>query len=477
MKNIALLSFLVLVISGISCTKDFDAINKNPNAPENVAPQFLLSNILWEAADGNTQQGWLAGNMLAQHTSNIEFQPVDRYDMGSNSAYWSRLYRLVNDIKSMNEAGGSNEAYKAVGQIMKAWIGSQLTDLWGPVPFKQAIKGESEGDFTPVYDSQQDIYTSAGGILFLLKTAAATLESTKATIQGDIMFSGDFDKWIRFANSLQLRYLLRISGKQNVSKDLQALVDGGNLMTGNTDNGVVPYLTSSPNQWFIYNERIGRYTDLRMSTTIDSVLEAYSDPRIEVLFKPTNNSQNAGTPIYDGIPNGLSRNSQNAYDLGDVSLLGSIFRDVPNGVDAQFMLYGELQFALAEAASRGLISGSAQNYYEEGIRAMFDYYNTTMPANYLNQAEVALNGTDDLNKILTQKWLALINNGHEAWLNVRRTDLPKLKVGTDNLNGNVYPVRYRYPESEQAANAINYGQAVGMLDNGDTYNSKGWWEN
>ncbi len=477
MKNISILSFLILVLAGTSCTKDFDTINENPNAPENVAPQFLLSNILWEAADGNAQQGWLAGNMLAQHTSNIEFQPVDRYDMGSNSAYWNLLYRLMNDIKSMNDAPGSNDAYQAVGQIMKAWIGSQLTDLWGPVPFSQSIQGESAGNFTPAYDPQEDIYTSSDGIIDLLKTAVATLENTNATIQGDIMYSGDFDKWIRFANSLQVRYLVRISDKQNVGADLQALVDGGKLMMGNADNGLVPYLTSSPNQWFIFNERIGRYTDLRMSTTIDSVLEANNDPRIEVLFKPTNNSQNSGTPVYDGIPNGLSRNSQNDYDLGDVSLLGAIFRDVPNGVDAQFMLYGELQFALAEAASRGLISGSAQTFYESGIEAMFDYYNTTMPATYLTQPAVALNGTDDLNKILTQKWIALINNGHEAWLNVRRTDLPKLTVGADNLNGDLYPVRYRYPESEQAANNNNYNMAVGQLTNGDTYNSKGWWEN
>ena len=149
---------------------------------------------------------------------------------------------------------------------------------------------------------------------------------------------------------------------------------------------------------------------------------------------------------------------------------------MPNGVDAQFMLYGELQFALAEAASRGLISGSAQTYYEEGITAMFEYYNTTMPATYLTQSVVALNGTDDLNKILTQKWVALINNGHEAWLNVRRTDLPQLTVGADNLNGDMYPVRYRYPESEQAANSGNYNMAVGQLSDGDTYNSKGWWE-
>lgn len=474
-KTIYLFSLSFLLISGLACTKDFEAINTNPNTPEQVAPQFLLSNILWEAADGNTRQGWLAGNMLAQHTSNIEFQPIDRYDMGNNTDYWNTLYRLLNDINSMNNAPGSNEGYEALGQIMKAWIGSQLTDLWTHAPWTEAIQGQSMGNFTPGYDIQQNIYTASGGILELLEQAANTLANTSSTVQGDIMYQGDFDQWIRLANSLRVRYLLRISNNQNVNNALQSLVDSGQLMLNNNQNAVVPYLSSSPNQWFIFNERVGRYTDLRMSTTIDSVLKVYNDPRNEVWFKPTNNSQGTANPVYFGIPNGLSRDSQNAYDLSDVSLLGAIFRDEPNGIDAQIMLYAELQFALAEAVSRGLISGSAQTYYENGINATFDYYNTTMPADYLSQVEVALDGTNDLTKILTQKWLSLINNGHEAWFNIRRTDLPKLEVSADNLNANVYPKRYRYPESEQAANLGNYNMAIGQLSQSDTYNSPGWW--
>ena len=289
------------------------------------------------------------------------------------------------------------------------------------------------------------------------------------------MFGGDLSAWLRFANSLKVRYLLRISDKQDVSGELQALVNLGNLMTSNADNAVVPYLSSSPNQWFIFNERIGRYTDLRMSTTIDSVLERYNDPRIGVYFKPTANSANTANPVYDGIPNGLSRASQNAYDLGDVSLLGSVFRDVPNGIDAQFMLYGELQLALAEAASRGLIGGAAATYYQEGITAMFNYYGEEVPGTYLLQPEVALSGVNDLEKILTQKWLALFNNGHEAWFNIRRMGIPSLQVAADNLNGDQYPVRYRYPQTEQAANNAHRLEAAGRIG-GDTYNSPGWWE-
>ena len=81
----------------------------------------------------------------------------------------------------------------------------------------------------------------------------------------------------------------------------------------------------------------------------------------------------------------------------------------------------------------------------------------------------------DLEKILTQKWLALFNNGHEAWFNIRRMGIPSLQVAADNLNGDQYPVRYRYPQTEQAANNAHRLEAAGRIG-GDTYNSPGWWE-
>ncbi len=473
MKKAFFISFLGLGIVLNSCTKDFEEINTNPNAPENVAPQFLLSNILWEAADNNTRQSWLAGNMLAQHTSNVEFQPVDRYDLGSNASYWEGTYRLLNDIELMHNATGSNAAYAALGDILKAYLTSQLTDLWTNVPYFNAIQAD-EGNFTPTYDSQEEIYTAENGILDLLEKAVPVLENTTSTVQGDIMYDGDFEKWIRFANSLRVRYLLRISGQRDVSSELQALVDNGKLMQSNADNGAIPYLTSAPNQWFIFNEREGRYTDLRMSAQIDSVLENYDDPRVSVLFKSITDS--LGNEEFIGLPNGLSRNSQNAFDLSRISLLGSIFRDIPNGVDAQLMLCSELQFALAEAAQKGLISGSFSDYYEKGISAAFSYLNVALPNDYFSRPEITLNGNNDFEKIMTQKWLTLFNNGHEAWFNIRRTGFPVLEIPQDNLNGGQYPVRYRYPESEQAANPENYAEAVGELSEGDTYDSEGWWE-
>ena len=269
---------------------------------------------------------------------------------------------------------------------------------------------------------------------------------------------------------------MRISKKVNVASELQAIVNANKLLRGNSDNAVIPFLSAAPNQWFLINEREGRYADVRMSKTSENILTPLNDARLGVYFKPTILSQNSGSPAYRGLPNGLSKQSQNAYNFNDISLIGKLFRDDASGVNAPIMTYAELQFCLAEAAQKGLITGSAITYYQEGIKASHAYYNVALPATYLSNASVQLTGADDLRKIMTQKWISNFLNGYEAWIDIRRTGFPVLQIPQDNLNGNRFPVRFRYPGTEQAANKSNYETAVQRIG-GDNYDSKGWWEN
>lgn len=460
------------------CTEGFEEINTNPNSPESIGPQFLLSNVISVAANENTYtQGFRLSNYLTQFAASVEFERIDRYEMGSNAQYWNGTYRLLNDIESIQTNAASNEAYNAVADIMKAYLFSQLTDMWGDVPYSEALEAKA-GVYNPSYDTQEKIYLDPEiGILALLRKSSATLKNTSSSIQGDMMFGNNLEKWQRFANSLRVRYILRISKRINDFSELQGLVDENDLMLSNSDNAVVPYLASAPNQWPMSQAALGLYQEHRMTYTVDSVLKAWDDPRQMTLYKPTQQSVTAGNPQFKGLQNGLNRETINekGINLNDISLFGSIFRDVPSGVDGQFMQYAELQFALAEAANRGYISGDASTYYKNGIRASFEYFKTSLPADYFSRPTIALNGSDDLTKILTQKWLSLINNGHEAWFNIRRTGIPALTPGPDNLNDNKYPVRYLYPESEQAVNNSNYQDAASRMG-GDNINSKVWWE-
>ncbi|WP_046287826.1 SusD/RagB family nutrient-binding outer membrane lipoprotein [Zobellia galactanivorans] len=478
MNKLYILGFIGCIGLLGACTDDFEELNENPNAPENVDPQFLLANVISVEADQNAfYQGFRLANYIEQFAASVEFERIDRYEMGTNSEYWNIIFQLLSDIKSMRELPGTNEAYNAVGDIMQSFLFSQLTDLWGDVPYTEAVKA-LDGQFTPAYDTQESIYTDPErGILAVLERAATTLENSNATINGDVLFNGDLNKWVRFANSLRLRYLMRISKRLSDYSEIQALASSGKLMQSNADNAVLPYLNSAPNQYPMALSSLGLYQEHRMTTTVDSVLTLWNDPRVEVLYKPTQASVNAGTPEYKGLRNGQDRETiaEKGIDLNDISLFGAIFRDVPDAVDAQFMQYSEVQFALAEAAERGYITGDVEAYYRAGIAASFEYYKVGLPEGYLDQEAVTLNGSDNLTKIMTQKWLSLISNGHEAWFNVRRTGIPKLKPGPDNLNDNKYPVRYLYPESEQATNSVNYKAAAERIG-GDNINSPSWWE-
>ena len=459
-----------------ACKKNLSELNQNPNASEIADPQFLLSNVLYQSAKNNAEEAWKNGNLLAQHTSNIEFFPIDRYDVGTNTELWNATYRLLNDLYLIENSPGSNNAYKGVALILRSALGSLLTDLWNDVPYSKSIKGASEANFSPVYDKQQDIYTAANGILANLDKSITLLSSTTDVISGDILYKGDLTKWVRLAYSLKVRYLIRISKKQDVSAALQTIITQNKMFRNNADNAVIPFLSSAPNQWFLINEREGRYADVRMSKTSENILNPLGDARTAVYFKPTVTSVATGTPAFKGLPNGLSRASQNAFNFNDISLIGKLFRDEPIGVNAPVMTYAELQFLLAEAAQKGFIPGSATTYYNAGIQASHDYYGVAVPAGYFTKASVVLNGTDDLKKIITQKWISNFLNGYEAWLDFRRTGFPQLTIPQDNLNGNKFPVRFRYPATEQAANKTNYEIAVKRIG-GDTYDSKGWWEN
>ncbi len=480
MKNIYYLFTVLICAYVVGCTDDFETINENPNAPQSVSPEFLLTNVIVSEINENTyNQGLRLNNYMTQFVASVEFERIDRYELGGNSGYWNLIYGLLADLESMKELDGYNEAYDGVATIMRSYLFSQLTDLWGDVPYTEAV-AFGELNFTPAYDSQEFIYSDPeNGILAQLEDAVEQLQNTTESVQGDVLFGNDLNKWVRFSNTLQVRYLLRTSKKSTDFSKLQELADSAMLMRSNEDNAVLPYLSAAPNQFPLFNAALGIYQELRMTETVDSVLKLWDDPRIAVFYKPSNASVNAGNPEYKGLLNGQSRETISAAgtDLNDISLMADTFRAVPDGVDAQLMLYSELQFALAEAVERGYITGDAEQYYQNGIQAHFEYYNAELPAGYFTRDAIALNGNqeDNLQKILTQKWLSLFMVGHEAWFNIRRTGIPALKPGPDNLNNGQYPSRYLYPESEQAANKANYDAAIARMG-ADNINTKVWWE-
>jgi len=265
------LVIIVLLISS-SCTKDFDALNENPNAPSIVTADLLLAKVIESTVTDISLEAWGGGNLLAQHSATINFTDFDRYNWGSNSGYWNNLYANMRDVNNILEIAETTENpnYKAVALILRSWIFMQLTDSWGDVPFSESGLGKTEGNFQPVYDSQESIYDA---ILADLSTAAATIDESNFPIAGDLIYTGNMSKWKKMANSLHIRALMRISNKRNVGADIQSIVNSGDIFESNDDNAVMKYLDARPNTWPIHTYRVGSFDEKRLSHTIETVLK------------------------------------------------------------------------------------------------------------------------------------------------------------------------------------------------------------
>jgi hypothetical protein len=505
MKFIKITAVLFLLAFMSGCTKDFSDTNTNKNNPTSVTPDLLLSGVIRNMMNQQVSEAWSIGNLVAQYHAKIQFVNEDRYLWNEQNGVWSTVYSNNRNLQNILVAveADTKSPYLGVSLILKSWMFSLVTDAYGDVPYKDAGKAKTEGLYAPAYDTQEEIYT---GILSDLKKANELLAVSNTGLSGDILFGGGASsiiKWRKLANSLRLRLLMRISKKKDVNADMQAIVgdpDNNPIFTGNADNAEMKYFTAAPNQFPLYGARVGSFDEIRVSKTLSDRLTALNDTRLNVFGRASQSSVAAGTPKIEGIPNGLGDVAALNYNSGPqgVSRVGYTFaclvcNDPGQAVaDASapraiLMNYAELQFILAEAREKGMItSGSADTYYSNGITANFDYWkalvpsqyglNVDMPSGYLAQAAVVYDGTQDdkLAKIALQKWIALYFNGLEAWFDWRRTGMPEIVPGVSNLNENKVPVRYIYPLSEQSLNAVNRKGAVTAQGGTDDLNTKMW---
>lgn len=474
--HVVLLTFLILA----GCTEDFEDINANPNQPENVSADLLLSTVISTLATTTVDAGgWDRGNIVAQLTAKINFTGFDRYNWGSESGLWNTYYGILPEIELILESAlaeeTKNTSYEGMALVMRAYVFANLTDNWGNVPYSEAIAA-TDGNFTPAYDAQEAIYA---GILEDLRRAETQLALNQSIIGGDMLFGGDTTQWIKFANSLRLRYLMRTSNRNDVGAEVQAILDSGNFIATNDDNAVMEYpATTQIDSWPISTGRIGGFDEHRMSETSEAVLKGFNDNRLAKWFQPTDNPEDDPT-LFVGLTNGLSEDNASTFNGGanNVSRINqAFFYDSPNSVKAAIIQTAEVHFLFAEAAQRGLITADAETLYNEGIRLSFEYWEVEQDiAAYAAQAGVAYDG--QLETIITQKWLASFLVGLEGWYDFRRTGFPSVIVpGPDNVNNDAVPVRFLYPDSEQTLNGENYQAAVSAFG-GDDINTKGWWEN
>ena len=493
------------------CDKDFDTININPNSPETVTSNLLLPNVIRSTTNEIAGRAWGYGNVVMQQTAKIQFTNEDRYNWGPQGNPYSTFYNSLRDINNIiqisSEAGQQN--YVGIAKVLRANLFSFMTDAYGDLPYSEAIQAKAGVNY-PKFDSQESIYN---GILAELQEANQILGTSGETVTGDILFNGDVMRWKKFANSLRLRILMRLSDRRDPSADMQAILanpSANPIFTSNEDQAALQYLQDVPNQHPLYTTRSGSFDEYRLSEKMEGVLKEINDPRLFAYAQPTNASGAGivGDPEdYEGVPNGLGDEEALQYaPSGDPAKGGSNFISRvgllwscsactglanPLGYQAILMSYSELQFILAEARERGFITqGDAGTYYRTGVQASMDYYKgryelinlpqiadrLVLDESYFAQPTVSYSGTTEekLAKIGTQKWLALYFTGMEGWYDWRRTGYPEIIPGPAAFI-NTVPVRYIYPSSVQSLNEDNY-KAVIASQGPDAITTRVWWD-
>ena len=472
MRPLLLLSLLFL----LGCTKDFEEFNTNGNAPSVVQNELLFRQVLYGYGNAMSYEGFVAGNLLSQHFAMIDFNLLDRHALSSpqeGGNPWDVLYVALRDNETVLERSRSNPAaavYEGPALVMKAYLAMRLTDIFGDVPYFEAVGGRTTGIVTPAYDAQEDIYLAEGGILDNLRTAVASLQSYEGAIPlaGDILYDGDLDNWVRLANSLRLKALLRIADREPVAEEIGSLYAEGDLILEPEENATFDFAAGPPNSFAFATARIGIFNVFLMSLTADSIFTRLADPRVATLYRPA-----ANTGEFDGIINGID--AATAIVPDNYARPGTIWRERTGDLDFNYHTAWETHLLLAEAAQRGFLGADAREWYESGVRLAFAYWQTDLPDDYLTEGPAAWQEAGGLEQIITQKWIAGIGDAYEGWIEWRRTGFPKLHPVAASLNQGLYPVRFPYPADEQALNLENYRQAAEATD-GNSVNVPVWWD-
>ena len=388
-------------------------------------------------------------------------------------------YRTAEDAEKVN--------INSVLRIYRVYLMSIITDTYGDAPFSEAGLGFLEGKFNPKYDKQEDIYNA----FFLeLEDAVNKIDPTKDKVTGDLIYAGDVTKWQQLANSLRLRFAMRISNVNPTKAQTEfenALAANGGVITYASSDALIKYMTIA----FSFGQEA--YSDYRGNSL--SQLLFGNDPANNPSYLCStffNQLYNSGDPrtfkisrcYYDGLMSATSPDNRvditqemiekgiafsprdpgayswepwpTGYDsdicaelaVNNPSVTATMAREVEPKLANNFlksdnpgvvMTSAEVKFLMAEATVKKWNVGSAlaEDLYKQGVRAAMDFLTDNYGCTATTDAEFdafiqdkgAFGHTDNqkLEAINTQAWILHFTNPAECWANVRRSGYPKLK--------------------------------------------------
>lgn len=518
-RNIAAILLFLLSFSIQGC-KDLTELNENPNGTDesDVNPNLILPTVLTEGAKSYLNLGYQEVAGVMQHTQKDAWYDAhnDYSWSGSGAQNWSGCYSVLRNnqvlIKRAEEL--NLDFHHGVGLVMRAFMFGLITDVWGDAPYTDALRAEQGGStyLLPRYDHQEVIYA---GIIqdleraneLLSKDASAYLSILPAA---DVYFNGNPSHWQQFANSLLLRYHMRLSAKlptqsqiaiERIYEDPQQYP----LILNSEHDAAMAYPgTNESDSWptNTVNDASGsNYRRLKMCATLVEYMQDRNDPRLPIWAKkveiPLVVSADfpSGTdeivdgkrhlspdqvanitidtdPDYVGLPPSVSA-LPSGYNMNPtpgqtsfnphVSYLHERY-SLPKDplLKARLLSAAEVHFILAEAALKGWDVGDAKTHYETAIKSSLETWDIADTyTDYIAQPQVVFQ--NNLEQLIEQKWVASWTAATESWLDYRRTGYPALKAGPVAIRPAI-PVRFLYMQDELNINSKNVAEAMERLE-------------
>ena len=538
--NIAILGG---VIACTSCNSKLDERHVNYDAFTSTKIEYLFAEgtkktIENDYADMYSHSFRFIGLMTQITASKEGKNRTNTYDVKNDKARWQNYYvarmSALSEVEKINatlsvETQNEYRPYLEATKILKAHNTAMATDFFGAMPYSEAFTARNvlyggEVIFRPKYDTQKEIYYA---IIKDLEEAAeyfktATLdgrsEAQLAFTGQDILYAGDLTKWYKFANSLRLRYAMRISNVDEAkAKEILSSLKLEDLITENSDNAAVKvsgeaYAVNA--MWRAMNEshnkNNGYYNFAPEFMT--NILKEAKDPRVQVLFQPASDDDgvvlDGGSKEIVGYPASADKaielirkdaetpdnDIQNTYSIYNATTFRKNFQ-LPIGVG---ITASEVYLFLAEAQHRGLVQiGSTEDLYNKGVMKSIQYYygyyvtsdakvkdqeivktdvTNEALASWLAESSFKFDPSKAIEMIATQKWIQTgIMQPFENWSEYKRYDYPTLPDDTENgvlLNKSNAPVRFIYPSTEASMNTENYN-SVSDQNNKD---ANVWWD-
>jgi len=494
LRNLKIWSLALLGLTFGACKKLMN-VNTNPNVAQGTTLKTLLpaGELYLASAVGVDLQitGAFFSQYWTQNPSTTYYQFLDQYSPQQKyfDNSWTNLYAACENLYQLQNLADSQSSpqYKAIALLLEAYSFQILTDGWGNVPFKQALKGQYQNGnlISPVYDTQSVIYN---GIIGYIDSAVKIIKTGSSVVGSeDLIYGGNMTEWLKFAYTLKLKVYMRMSNANPVAAQagITALLNtAGVMFIGTGDDAFINFTAKNNNPLYAEQNGIGGQNFAASATCIDSMTNNM-DPRMDIFYEPTVGG------LYAGIQQGNYNGGAVNYSIPSGFVAGDVNNTTSGTAPVNLLTSYESYFLQAEVVARGwgaVPYGYSDNQlFLDGISANFNYYNNQLIAATGTTGSLSYNiyiarnmpavrypaaGTVEqkVRYIILQKWYAMCGNqSFEAWTELRRTGLDSILTPSVNSGiGMKVPKRLLYPAVEASTNAKYPGLAP--------ITSKMWWD-